>query len=411
MRNNKGMSLVAVIFIMLVGAVITLLLNNIFSSKSATSANEYLYNKAFFIAEAGRAYTVKKLALIPDWSTGTSFPYVMNFAGGRFLVASNALTSSSVNIRCTGVFTFEGVTYTRVVESTVSRGGGSGSILGTNTLYSYLAGIGDRTTNIGANATIVGDITANSNIALGNNSRVNGSAHSSGAITGGTVTAERDAYSTEQIVTPEIDVTYYQNLINLAGTYPAGNRTYSGTNTLSGRIFVNGNVNINTNTNIWRNSSSPSVEIICTGAVIGGYNININSNIRFIAGGNISFSGNINFGTGDMLFSLLPTNTITIGSNNNEGSSGAGNGVVILTPGNVTINDNVNFYGLIFAENTIRLGSNVNMTGSILGGFIDSIGANAVLRLTPNSVNFSTLIGVSGSTGIAIGSSNWHEAY
>ena len=83
---------------------------------------------------------------------------------------------------------------------------------------------------------ITGNIYSSAKIALGNNAQINGSAYSTKTITGGTITGTREQNMTTNLVSPEIDTSYYTAAIARAATYTPGNRTFSGTNNLSGRI-------------------------------------------------------------------------------------------------------------------------------------------------------------------------------
>ncbi len=408
MKNNKGMALVSVIFIMLTGTILTILLINIFASKSVTTSNEYLYNKAFFVADAGRTYTIKKLVSISDWRTGTGIPFNMSFGGGRFYVRAISANEDDMTIECTGVITADSVTYKRSVVVQLIKS--SGSLFGSYSLYSFGTATGDLTVNIGNNSIITGNIYSSAKIALGNNARINGSAFSLKTITGGTVTGTREQNMTTKLASPEIDTSYYTSLIATAGTRTAGNRTFSGTNNLSGRIYVNGNVSVSNNTII--NCSGASLEIIATGSITTANNNNFGDNISLIANTGITFGNNLLYGSYGMIYSNSSTGTIKFG-NNGIGDSGAGDGTVVMTPGNVSLNNNCMFYGMIYAQGRVSMSNNVNISGAIIGGFIDTIGNNAMLTLFPTTVDYSEVIGISSALGPegAIMTRGWKESY
>ncbi len=413
--NKKGYALMTVIFFLLIFAGLVLFFVNIFFSESRTVSTEYSYSKAFNIAEAGRVYAVKRMAGVSNWSAPGIFPMTKTFGGGQFTVNLAGSGPTWATLESTGIVTSEGKTYRRKIQARVMITGGLA--LGDFAVFSWGvgSGTGDHTVNISNNASIVGNIFTASNVVLGNNSSITGSVFSSGSVSTGsgvTVTGTTAAYVSTPAA-PSLDTSYYQSLINTAATYPTGNLSIANGQTVafSGTTYVNGN--FLTGNNVTLTVTGTQATVVVNGSATFGNDNIVGNNFRLIVKNNITFGNNLTWGTDGLIFALLPTSVITFGNNGETGNAGVGNGTVVLTPGTVILNNNCEFYGLIYAETRAVINNNVELSGSLISGFIDSIGNNSTLTLSSGAVDYSGITGLSMGLGLGgtITTGDWREVF
>ncbi|MDI6731758.1 MAG: pilus assembly PilX N-terminal domain-containing protein, partial [Candidatus Margulisbacteria bacterium] len=331
MKNKKGFALLTVIFIVLVFAVVGAGLVYMFVEEGKLSVAELRYNQAFYVAEAGRHYAVKRLASFNDWTTSMGFPMAMLFDDGAFIISTSNASVDSITITSTGLVTIEGNTYSRTVRANAGR---SNSLFGGYGIYSYGSASGDLTTNIGSNAVINGSIFVNADLYLNNNVAVNGDAAATGNITGGsgvTVTGETDSGASLPSTTPTLETSDYDDQIAVAAARPAGDVTYSGTNTLSNCVYVNGNVTVSNNARI---KVTGTATIVATGVVNVANNVVFNSNLSVIADGVITIQNNVDIGQNAHWYS---STGIQAGNNAEIGTVLVATGAVFLSPGDISL--------------------------------------------------------------------------
>ncbi len=379
MRNHRGFALLASIFIVLVFAVLALGLLSLFSSESRMVVAEHRYSKVFYIAEAGKNFALKHVLGYGDWTENMGFPMSKSFSGGYFTLSTTDETLSTLTLYSTGIITLEGGTYTRVVRAGIEREGG----LGSHTLYA------SGSITIGENATIYGDISATGEVNIGSGSDISGEVEEN-------VPPPSDP--------PSLDTFYYDTEILTAEGTTEGNVTYNN-ETLSGTDYINGNLTFNNNAII---SVTGTATVVATGTVAVNNNVIIGDNLTVIAGGLVTIQNNADIGSNGLWFSSVG---FVVGNNAEVGYVTVGSGTVFITPGDIALANNAIFSGLLFAEGTVSIDNNAEITGSIIAGIID-IGNGAIITLDPGLVDYDSIIGLSGSEGQAtIRVRNWSEVY
>src|SRR3989339_20036 len=375
--NRRGVTLVAVMFIILTMTMLVISLSSLFYSSSSLAVRGYYSLKTFYIANTGQEYYFKLLSQDLDWSN-PPFPETKAFNGGYFSIATSSASKDSIVVTVTAVLTAEGTTYIRIIRPSYGRSIGSG--WANYSLYFAGTAIGDDETDIGNNVVINGDIFLNSDVDLGSNVDVNGDLLATGWIDGSTseVAGVASPYEATPEGFPVLDTTYYDAEIASAEALPPLNRTLSGT--ISGTYYVNGNLIIGQNSTVQNNA-----KFVASGNITINNNVNIGDNTTFISGGTITINNNVEIGTGGLFFASIG---ISINNNLEAGTVTVGGGTTFLTPGYVDINNNCDIAGFIYAGTSVDIGENANFTGNIIGGFLDSIGNNSTITLSGTVVDY-----------------------
>jgi len=397
--KGNGFALLTVIFILLVFTSIIVGLISTFSSSTKMAVYEKRYKQAFYIAEAGRAFGIKTLSNYSDFTQSMGFPITQNFNGGQFTLTTSNPQTKSITLNVLGTINLEGITYKREISSSVGLVWWGAA--NPYSIYSTNGGAG--TTQIGNNAVINGDLYGFANINIGNNAVVNGSATSGGNITGGTVTGTRDSNAAAPVTPPTLDTSSYDADIAIAATYPAGNQTFSGAVNLGGNYYVHGNVTFGNSTAV---SVTPPAKVVATGSVTVGNNVTFGDELHVIASGLITMGNNVVVGKNNLWYS---STSLTINNNGDLGVLTAEAGSVFISPGNVTLGNNVDFYGFIYSGGTLDIGENNIIGGNILTNFLSSVGNNTIISYNPSLVPGSDIQGLIGSEVIKI--TNWQEVY
>ena len=81
-RNQRGLSLVAVVFVIVILAGFSYTLTDMMASKQDSVVNILHSSKTFHIVDAGIQYADKYLQDLADWTTAADD--VINFGGGSF---------------------------------------------------------------------------------------------------------------------------------------------------------------------------------------------------------------------------------------------------------------------------------------------------------------------------------------
>lgn len=397
--KRRGVTLIAVMFIILALTIFVVSLTSLLFAGSNLAVRGYFSLKTFFIASAGQEYYLNQLNRDADWST-PPLAATRAFNDGFFKIATASASKDEITVTITGILTAEGVSYSRVIRSYLTR-----SIGGFANYPLYFAGStsGDNTTNIGNNVIVNGDIFFNANVSLGANTTVNGDLSSTGTITGSTneVNGTVNPNTPTPEGFPQLDTTYYDIEIATAESQTPQNRTLSGT--ISGTYYVHGNLTIGNNATVNANA-----KLVATGWIDIQNNVTIKDNVQVIGGGEVTIQNNVDIGKKCTFYSSIG---FTINNNLEVGTVTVGGGSVFLTPGFVDVNNNCEINGLIYAGGAINIHNNVEFNGNIVGGFLDGLGSNCTITLNTTLVDYDSITGLEGETSGHIDVTNWLEVY
>ncbi|MFA5839420.1 MAG: PilX N-terminal domain-containing pilus assembly protein [Candidatus Margulisiibacteriota bacterium] len=407
LKQRKGFALMTVIFIVLVFSIIGITLLYMFLVESKTSVDEYFNTRAFFIADAGKNYALKKVSSFTDWTVSMGFPISMSFAEGTFTVSSTAEAANSITLTSTGILTKEGKTYRHANRVVVTRGLG-GAAFGGNAIYSYGIGGGDGIVNLQNNVVINGSVFVNGDLSLRNNVLISGDANATGDISigsGVTVNGDTTDHVAIPSTSPSLTTTYYAGQILTASSTAAASVTYSGTNTITGTRYINGNLTISNNAQL---IVIDSATLVVTGTVTSNNNIVIGNNFTLIAGGAVTINNNIDIGNSGIWYSAA---SIAVGNNAEIGTVSAGAGTTFLSPGDIELNNNCNISGLVFSGGSVSLGNNAIVTGVIVANLLDIVGSNSIVNYNEDVVDISDIPGISGETTSGPLQTTWQEVF
>jgi len=399
--NNKGLSLAAVVIVMLIVSTLALLTASFMSSGNISAITDMQAEQAFFIANAGMECYLELLEADSDWSTPPAVFTNQAFGAGMFTVTYNNQAADSIDVTSTGkVAGWDGNSAQRVIMQHITKAAGAGTTFADFALF-YGGGDGTITTDINKNETITGDIFIKGNLDIGKNCTITGYVSATGAIdigSGTNISEGADEYVTQTVAQPTITTTDYDNLIATASNEPSGDRPFEA-ETISGITYVNGDVTIN-------DYIDGSGTIVATGAVDIKANTDIGANITIISGATLLMRKN---GTVDKSVTFYSSSDIELKTGIVLGNgAGAGEGVVLLSPGNIVLGNNTTITGFIFG-NDITLGTNLDLTGNLSGNRLISLGQGAVIAKDNTKVNYSSIQGFDTGQSINITTSLWQE--
>ena len=210
-----------------------------------------------------------------------------------------------------------------------------------------------------------GDVFANGDISINHSSRVSpGLVYSTGTVSGGGVYTPGGVPDPIPAF-PQLDTSYYDDKINIAGTQPPGDWTLSGGtyNLGGGTLYVNGNVTI-------RNTA----HVIGPGTIVATGDITIrnataSSNVEFVAGCRLEVENSAQLTGNNRLYS-----SEEIKIKNSSVVEGE-----VITLKDIEIENSTVIRGIIYAGGETELKNSVQILGSIISNeFKDSEITNAV---------------------------------
>ncbi|GEM_PF-2565244 len=357
--NKKGIIGILALFLMLVlvlfGAAIALITRAHYKNMVDKADGV----KSLYLAEAGVERAIWKLnndassqdtgILYSDEPLGDGYYTVQTFLDG-------VDTDTRITIISTG-FLKGGRGRKRVKEKVLIRTLGAMSTFSKYVLFwGNTDGVGSVGINNSVDITRVGsasgDVFANGDISINHASRVApGLVYSTGSVSGGGIYTPGGVPNPVPQF-PNLDTSYYDNKLSIAGTQPPGNWSLKGaTYNLNGStLYVNGNVTI------WT-----MAELIGPGSIVATGDITIRnmsdiSNVELIAGGSLRVDNAVNIAGGDVLYSS--TNIIIRNS-----ASITGN---LLSPGDITIENSAEVRGIVYSGGSTQLRNSARIQGSII---------------------------------------------
>ncbi len=328
--NNKGLSLVAVVIVMLIAASLALLAASFMSSGNISAITDMQGEQAFYIANAGMESYLELLQNDSNWSTPPTVFTNQAFGAGTFTITYANQAVSAIDVTSTGKVTgWDGNSVQRVITQHVAKTGGSGYLGGVPQAFTY--GIHCFTNNVNFKKS---------------SGTVNGNAASKGQVLNyGSMTMNGTVTENSSVPDPgPVTMASYQAI---ADVVQPGNYTFTaGTYGSSGNpqiYYINGTATINSNVTIY-------------GTVIAAYDINISNktNIHitsaagypaFIAGHDISVTTLLSASTIDGL--IYADNNLTLDHLSNVTMNTcilAGNSMSIQTGSGFTISYSSSIY-------------------------------------------------------------------
>lgn len=410
--NRKGISLIAVVIIMLIVATLALVVVSTMSSGNISSITDMQAQQAFYLAQAGLEWYMEELENDSDWSspppTVTDQPYGAGTYSVSYINPSTRVThtetsAESIDVTATGKVTgWDGNNVQRVITHTVTKSTGSDTFAD----FAIFFGGGDGTYDfyIDKEQTITGDIFVNGDLEIDKDCTITGDIIVTGTTdihedttVSGTVTEGADPPANQ----PTLATAYYDDLIITASGEPEGNVTYNN-DTLSGIDYVNGNVTI-------KNELDGSGTIVATGTISIRKTADIGDNITLIADSDLTMGKNGDVGESVTFYSsslVQIANGVVLGS-----GAGTNEGVVLLSPKDIVLKKNITITGFIFGANEVDIDKpNLTLRGNLCGGIFTELDNGAVITKDDTKVDFGSIQGFDTGASTTITISYWQES-
>ena len=121
--DNKGLSLVAVVIVMLIAASLALVLASFMSSGNIAAITDMQSEQAFYIGQAGMEWYLEQLQNDNNWNSAPAVKTNQAFGAGTFTITYSSNSKDAINIVGTGkVNAWDGNTVQRVISCHVARG-------------------------------------------------------------------------------------------------------------------------------------------------------------------------------------------------------------------------------------------------------------------------------------------------
>jgi len=393
---------VAVVIVMLIVSTLALLIASFMSSGNISAITDMQAEQAFFIASAGMESYLELLEADADWATPPAVFTNQAFGNGTFTITYSNQATDSIDVTSTGKVTgWDGNSVQRVITQHITKAAGAGTTFADFALF-YGGGNGSIDTDINRNQTIAGDIFIKGNLDIGRNCTITGNVSATGEISvgnGTNISGDTTEYASQTVTQPTLTTTYYDSLITTASGQPAGNRTFEA-EAISGTVYVNGNA-------IIKDYINGSGTIVVTGSVDIKSEVDIGDNITVVSDGTLLMRVNGTVGKSVTFYSSSDIDLragIVLGS-----GAGAGEGVILLSPGDVVLGNNTTITGFVFGDD-VTIGTNLDLTGNLSGNRFDSLGQGGDLTKDNTKVNHSSIQGFNTGLSITLTTSLWREA-
>ncbi len=407
LKNNKGISLIAVIIVMLLVATLSLVVASTVTSANISSVTDMQTQQAFYIAQAGVEWYIEQLENDNDWSTPPAVKTDESFGVGTFSVTYANEEETSIDVTGTGEVTgWDGNTVQRAITQHIENSGGGGSLFSDFAIF-YGGGDGTISTTVARNQTITGDTFIHGDLSISSNCTITGdvlatgdiSVHGTTNVSGDVIEHINPAPATQ----PTLETTYYDNLIAAASEEEEGNVDFEGEE-IDGIIYVNGDVWID-------DYLSGSGIIVATGDIeinrwtdVG---LDGGSDITLIAGGSLTMGVDGNVGINETFYSSsnmeLYQGTV-LGA-----GAGEGEGVILLSPGDISLAQNITMTGLVFGDD-VAVARNLDLTGTLSGNRLTNLAQGAVITQDDTKVDYGSIEGFDSGGEIIIQTSLWRES-
>lgn len=375
--RNRGGILVIVLVILVAFSLLTLALLNLGKFNAMETANELLRAQARWIAEAGVEEISARIKSNPVFrdnlsSVASSFgPEPLPGGTGSYTVLVRKRPGPRPN---ENVF--------EILSTGLVAGPGNEPVLAqVQVVLTGAPGVNQALLGLGGNSTIRANVMVDSPVYVRGHLTLQG-----GNITitepvelgGETTTINPSNYEPKQtvdvIVFPSFSTTEtyqtYQTLLSQAASGGITTQPYTVQGALGGAtVHVNGNVTIGSVT-------GPGT-IVCTGeAQITSPHTVIGSGVRIVSQGNVDFKQQATlreqtevFTMQDILFRQAGTTT---------------EGTTLIAMGNIVIQQQMDFKGILYSEGTIEVAQNANLEGTLIARDGFEIKSNITVKYNPD---------------------------
>ncbi|MCX5693464.1 MAG: hypothetical protein NTX47_07310 [Candidatus Omnitrophica bacterium] len=122
--SNKGISLVAVVIVMLIAAALALFIASSMSSGNISAVTDMQSEQAFYIAQAGMEWYLEQLEGDNNWKSPPTVKTNQTFGAGAFSVTYANEDTKDIDVTSTGKVTgWDGNTVQRVITCHVNEHG------------------------------------------------------------------------------------------------------------------------------------------------------------------------------------------------------------------------------------------------------------------------------------------------
>jgi len=205
----------------------------------------------------------------------------------------------------------------------------------------------------------------------------------------------------------DLDLTYYDDLLNLAASQPAGDSTWSSDRSLPDTVLINGDLEIKKNKNI--TTAGDSTLVVVNGSITVGKNVDIGDNVRFIAQSDIDFNQGITVGTttgrsGNLLF--VKQGELKLGKNNTINGS-------VISNQKLKVKQGTEVNGFVYAGTETNMERNATINGCLWGHSFKNqkIQLGSSILWNSGYIPASLPPGVSsiGSSSVSFVQNSWRE--
>ncbi len=122
--RTKGISLVAVVIVMLIAAMLALLIASFISSGNMSAVTDMQAEQAFYIAQAGMEWYLEELENNNNWKTPPAVKTNQSFGTGAFSISYANADTRDIDVTSTGKVTgWDGNTIQRIITCHVDEHG------------------------------------------------------------------------------------------------------------------------------------------------------------------------------------------------------------------------------------------------------------------------------------------------
>jgi len=320
-RHNRGLSIVAVVIVMLIVATLALALASFMSSGNIASVTDMQSEQAFYIANAGMECYLELLQNDSDWSTPPAVFTNQAFGAGAFTITYANQAVSAIDVTSAGRVTgWDGNNVQRVITQHITKSGGSGGYPGgIPQVFTYgIHCFGSNVNFRNSNGTVNGNVGSTVQVRNYGSMTMNGTITQNSTVPDPGPVTMADYLAIANVV-KSTNYTFPAGTYGSPGNeqiyYISGSATISSNVTIYGTVVATGQINMGNRANVHITSAAGYPALLSgsniaasslsnstiDGLIYADNNITFNSlnnvtmNTSMIAGNNISLKSGSNF--------------------------------------------------------------------------------------------------------------------